>query len=146
MALIDNTAGRRVDVPHEPGEWMEFRALTWPEVDKARKIKQRETFQDIGSMGPDAMKQIQSMQSDVVSDAVADPLTQMDMLTVLTLGVVGWSYPAEVTIANLERLDEATARWAALEVIQAPNGAERKNSSNGSTDTSTVTESHLMSG
>lgn len=146
MALIDDAAGRREDIPHEPGQWMELRSLTWPELEKARKIKQSATFADLGDIGPDTLKQLQGLTSDAVADAVSDPLATLDVLTVLSVGILRWSYAAEVTVANIERLDSETARWAAREIVQAPNEEQRKNSSNGSTDTSTVTASRPMSG
>ena len=146
MALIDDTAGRRVDIPHEPGEWMELRDLTWPELEKAKKIKQSGVFADLGEIGPDTLKQLQGLTTDAVSDAMADPLASLDVLTVLTAGILRWSYGADVTIANIERLDSETARWAAVQIVQAPNAEQRKNSSNGFTDASTATASRPMSG
>jgi hypothetical protein len=146
MALIDDMAGRRVDIPHEPGQWMELRELTWPELEKARKIKQSATFADLGEIGPDTLKQLQGLSSADVSQAIADPLASVDVLTVLAAGVLKWSYDAEVTVANLERLDAETARWAATQIVQAPNDEQRKNFFNGFTDASTVTASRPMSG
>lgn len=146
MALIDDTAGRREDIPHEPGQWMELRALTWPELEKAKKIKQSATFADLGEIGPDTLKQLQGLSTDAVSEALTDPLASLDVLTVLTAGVLRWSYGADVTVANIERLDSETAQWAAKQIVQAPNAEQRKNSSNGSTDALTVTASRPTSG
>jgi hypothetical protein len=146
MALIDDTAGRREDIPHEPGQWMELRELTWPELEKARKVKQSSTFADLGEIGPDTLKQLQGLSSADVSQAIADPLASVDVLTVLTVGVLRWSYDAEVTIANIERLDSETAQWAARQIVQAPNDEQRKNLSNGSTDALTVMASRPTNG
>lgn len=146
MALIDDAAGRREDIPHEPGQWMELRALTWPELEKAKKVKQSGVFADLGEIGPDTLKQLQGLTSEVVSDALADPMASLDVLTVLTAGILRWSYGAEVTIANIERLDSETARWAASQIVQAPSDEQRKNSSNGFTDALTATASRPMNG
>lgn len=146
MALIDDTAGRREDIPHEPGQWMELRALTWPELEKAKKVKQSGVFADLGEIGADTLKQLQGLTPEAVSDAIADPLAALDVLTVLTAGILRWSYDADVTIANIERLDSETARWAAEQIVQAPNEEQRKNFSNGFSDASTVTASRPMSG
>ena len=146
MALVDSVAGRREDIPHEPGQWMELRALTWPEMEKAKKIKQSATFADLGEIGPDTLKQLQSLTNNAVTETISDPLAQLDIHTILVAGIVHWSYDAAVTIENIERLDAETAKWAALEIAQAPNQEQRKNSSNGSTDTSMVMASRPMNG
>lgn len=146
MALIDDAAGRREDIPHEPGQWMELRSLTWPELENARKVKQSTTFAELGEIGPDTLKQLQGLTNDAVAGAMADPLASVDVLMVLKAGVLRWSYGAEVTIENLGKLDAETAKWAATQIVQAPTEEQRKNSSNGSTAASTVTASRPMSG
>lgn len=146
MALIDRTQGRRIDIPHEPGEWLSVRRLTWEEIASAKSIKQSQTFRDITVIGSEAMKQLEGMTSESIAQALADPLAQLDIGTVLTHGVVGWSYSADVTPENVKLLDEATAKFAALEIVQPQSEEQRKNGSSVSTEPSTETESLQTNG
>lgn len=42
MALVGKAAARRVAVPHEEGEWMAFRPLTWREAKEARGVAEND--------------------------------------------------------------------------------------------------------
>lgn len=128
MALIDSNAGRRADIPHEPGQWLDIRPLNWVDLERAKKVKQSETFRDIGALGSDLVKQMQGMTSDSVAETLADPLALLDLHTVLCCGITGWSYGAEVTAETIKQLDAVTAKWAAMEIVQPQSEEQRKNS------------------
>ena len=123
----------KCDIPHEAGEWMELRALSFKQLKAARKKQekeQREIIKDFGAEffaaiqrgGDAAVKAIERQQYHV---------SNFDMEELLVLGVSAWSYNAEVNLDNIGALDEKTAVWAAKTIIdmtKPPDEDEEKNS------------------
>ncbi len=123
--LISNQA-QRVDIPHEPGEWMEIKKLSWRQLVLAADIQTDETISRLKKIGGDLFKSLKSEQTK----QEADPALQYDRGFVLEAGISKWSYEAEVNKENIEKLDEETAKWA-FEAITGLNKPlteeERKN-------------------
>lgn len=104
-------------------------------------------------MGGELLRDLQNMNRDQVdADAATqtadDPLARLDQATVLLAGIVAWSYPDKVSPDNINALDAATARWAALEIINLgspPLEAEVEDRFLHSQPTSTVTATTALS-
>lgn len=134
MALRSGVASR-VEIPHEPGEWMDLRQLGWSGLDEARRAKQGESFGNLRQMGDDVFTMIQKARKELGADddddGPADPLQAYDLGTVLKLGIADWSYPEKVSAETIGMLDPETARWAARAIVGATSesGAARKNGS-----------------
>lgn len=122
---------KRVDVPDEPGHWLEIRMLSYLTLDKSRKEKLREAV-ELSTLYP-VLKDVTAEQGAAAQAAFAsDPMRGHHVQTLLKNGVVAWSYDGEV---NVDELDERTAKWAAREVFRysVPDEAEKKDSASGST-------------
>lgn len=136
MALRSGLA-KREQIPHEPGEWMDLRALGFADLDAARRARQGESFENIRQMGKSVWQMMQEVRAEMGANADSgpdDPLAQYDLKTLLTLGIVGWSYDAPVTPENIGMLDPATAQWAARVIAGAhETETDRKNGSEPST-------------
>lgn len=88
MALIDPKETRRVDIPHEPGEWVELRPIT--------------------------ARDLANLQRAVIGVT----LTQAENTTrILATCLTAWSYAFPITIENLERLDYQTHNWLDNELL-----------------------------
>ena len=110
MALINKTQGQKVPIPHEQGQFMIFRPLTWGEVKEAKRLRQEESFALVKAISPDVMERLQGQARPAVDGQI--PSDTHDLGTVLKYAIVGWSYSASPTLEEIETLDERTAQWA----------------------------------
>jgi hypothetical protein len=101
VALCSLTT-RRLDVPHEPGEWVEVRPLS------AKNLRVMDKAAKTAARGP---------------DAVLDETEYGYELTtrMLDAAIVAWSYGAPVSPENVADLDLATTVWLSGELS---NGAD----------------------
>lgn len=150
--MLVNTIKRRLDVPGEPGEWIEIRRLSWRQMDTARETRQTAVLLRVKALGGDIFKALQEQAASAPapveavaglpaeSVALAEPerpdAGEYDRAALLAAGVVGWSYADEagnrvkVSPATLDQLDEETAAWLATEILafsRPATGEERKN-------------------
>src|SRR5437899_1113414 len=108
MGLISKIA-KRVEVPNEPGAWIEIRMLSWLTLDKSKKERLKEIIgmRDVVAL----FRESNGAALEAAKTAAAsDPFQQHDQLTLLKHGVCAWSYGETV---DVEALDETTAEWAA---------------------------------
>lgn len=138
---------RRVELPHEPGAWIDVRQLSYLQLDFAREIGATQALERMGKITPELRQQlaearvaIARAQGDDVSVLVAgDPLAGYDVQTLLQAGIVAWSYDDPVTPQSVDELDEKTADYVARELVpQEEPEADRKNGSSRSTKRSKV--------
>lgn len=125
MAIITNIT-RQVEIPHEPGEHMTFRRLSWRQLEQASDKASESALTRIKAMGGDLLKAIQG----AAGEQAQDPAATYDRATILNMGIVAWSYDDPVTPENIDLLDEETAAWAFREILalNAPRTeADRKN-------------------
>lgn len=111
--LVGNQS-KRVEIPHEKDEWMEFRKLSWRQMEIAEEIQTDLLLKRMKSMGADMVK---ALRDAVKGKEEQDPFKRYDKSTVLDVGIVKWSYEAEITKENIETLDEVTADWAFKEIL-----------------------------
>lgn len=111
--LVTNQS-KRVEIPHEKDEWMEFRKLSWRQMEIAEEIQTDLLLKRMKSMGADMVK---ALRDAVKGKEEQDPFKRYDKSTVLDVGIVKWSYEAEITKENIETLDEVTADWAFKEIL-----------------------------
>ena len=112
------TGTERVEIAHEPGEWMELKRLNAKKLKKAREAKTQEAWLMMQAAGPEFMTQIRSVATDTRSARNADPLDDFDAWKLCEYGIAYWSYPEDVTVANIEEFDERTLNWAAREILR----------------------------
>jgi len=112
MALVGGKI--KVDIPHEPGEWFEIKKLSWRQLELASDVQSEEATKRLKKMGGDIVGAMQRVKTEQVEQQ--DPKFTYDRGFVLQAGLVGWSYDAELNKANIELLDEETARWAFYQI------------------------------
>lgn len=140
VLALRSTVTRQVEIPHEPGEWMELRQLGWQALEQAQNAQQRAWLANVKEIGADFFNEMQAAAAKaregvvVADDAPADPMAAYDQGTVLRAGIVKWSYSEPVTPENIALLDPVTAAWAAREIVGRLETEEaRKNGSGSST-------------
>ncbi len=123
--MLTGRITRRLDIPHEPGEWMEFRMLSGKQLDEAREVRTQKVAAMLRAMGGEVLKAVR----DEDESEGQDPLLAFDVDTLLYHGIVGWSYDAPVTRATIDQLDARTREWAArvLATWHVESEADRKN-------------------
>lgn len=122
MALVTGQTWT-ADIPHEPGQTMTFRELSWLELEKAAQVKRRSVLAELKDLG----ELIKSLpQGQTLPGAGVD----YDTLELLRAGIVSWTYPVEVNDQNIRLLDRETAEWAVMQIKQSHSPkteTERKN-------------------
>lgn len=113
MALVTEVV-KRVEVPHEPDEWVEFRKLSWRQLEQAAEAATNRSFDRLKQMGGDILSALRT----VGEQQQADPLAQYDKLLALEHGIRAWSYDAKVEVKSICLLDEQTADWAFGEIME----------------------------
>lgn len=112
--LVTNQS-KRVEIPHEKDEWMELKKLSWRQMEVAEDIQTDILLKRMKSMGADMVKALRDAVGKGKEEQ--DPFKRYDKSTVLDIGIVKWSYEAEITKENIEALDENTADWAFKEIL-----------------------------
>lgn len=147
--MLRKSVTQRQEIPGEPGEWMDLRQLGWYELADAQRARRGESFDNIRLMGKDLWKTMQETRAEMgdAADQASDPLQSYDLETLLTMGIVAWSYPEPLGVESIRLLDPDTAEWAARRIIgKAESEADRKNGSGGSTSRSTDGEKRPKNG
>ncbi len=134
------------EIPHEPGEWIEIRKLSWKQLANARKERQEAVFATVRAMGGEVLNSLPSRCSkgcgeekhkgncpppeERADPSAADPTNEFDIATLLHVGIVAWSYEQAANVGNIDELDDVTAKWAAAAIVAyntTPSEGERKN-------------------
>lgn len=128
MALMQGRV-QRVEIPHEPGEWMEFRRLSVVETRDRKLLSVAALTEPIDKTAtPDAQEARESARV-------------WSALEWARACVVGWSYAEPFTTAGIDLLDVPTLVWASVTSFQLTHGletaTEKKVDSPSSTATST---------
>ncbi len=127
--MIIGTVVTRLDVPGEPGEWVEIRKLSHKALAQAAQARSETGLAAMRALGSDLLLALQQARTAAPDDSAAatDAAAGYDRDVVLQRGVVRWSYGVPVAPDALADLDEATARWLASEIVGrslAPPSAE----------------------
>lgn len=120
--MIVKSITKQVDIPHEPGEWMLFKRLSWRQLDEASDIASDASFERIKKMGAEMVEALRT-----TIKVVEAPQANYDRAYVLNTGIVKWSYSDEVNQENIDALDEATAAWAYAEILKLNEDKDAKN-------------------
>lgn len=132
--LVRNILSDKIDIPHEPGQWMQFRRLNGRRLAACVEKRQEGAMSRMKTLGADGMAIIRDAAKGREEAAVvADPLDQYDRDTLLISGVASWSYEADPK-SELESedggLDPITSEWAARQILKfndlIPADAETK--------------------
>lgn len=130
--MLASTQTKRLDIPHEPGEYIEIRMLSARKREEAHDAKMQSIIRAL-SGGADLFKSAMESGPDEPKaekdPSEKDPLTSFDKWMILRAGIVSWSYNAKVRPDTIDDLDEETADWAAREILAfgAQTEEHRKN-------------------
>jgi len=128
MALVSKIT-KKIDVPHEPGEWFEIKKLSWRQLEKAENINLEKTLKQFKDVDPGLM---QGFAQGDDQEKKAKAGTDYDRATILQKGIKAWSYDAEVNAENIDDLDEQTAEWAMNEIMEFTKPRSEDERKNGS--------------
>jgi hypothetical protein len=123
MGLVTGIT-KRTEVPHEAGQWIELRVLSWLRLEDARRKKMNALAGYMRELGEGAAHLGRKNGAPPVEDGAEDRLVGYDIGSLLRGGIVGWSYGA-FNVAQIEDLDEQTAEWAARELLAMSQPQER---------------------
>lgn len=116
----------RVDLQHEPGEWLEARMPSLDILDRAKQARSRKALELMAGID---MSQLRGM----ASDQPADTAQECDWQTLLRLCLTAWSYPDPLIPANIVELDEKTVAAIMSALLPTETEADVKKGSEGST-------------
>lgn len=112
-------AGRteRRDVPHAPGEWVEFKTLSGLQMQRASDIK---TERDTKAMAPMvAQWSEQTLARVQASEAKkTEKAPDYDTETLIKWGINAWSLDIPCTDENKVLLDGPTLAWAFAQIVE----------------------------
>ncbi len=120
---------KRVELPHEPGAWIEVKLLGYRQLEAAKQKRLFDQIRIFRELGPQLPTGGVTIDPDApVAPIIADPLNTYDQGTLLEAAIVAWSYDAKVTVDAIQSLDEQTAEYVARQVVLKPESDEdRKN-------------------
>jgi len=122
---------KRIDLPHEEGQWIEARMPSLAILDRAKEAKSRRA---IAMMEGIDLRALQGLTGDQRTDT-----PDYDPLTLLQACITGWSYEDPVTADNVAELDEVTVGVVMRALLPQEDTGERKNGSGESMMHSKVT-------
>lgn len=112
MALVSKLTAQRIDLPHEEGQWITIKPVSWLVMRDARDARVKRAIRPFTELPAESIAALQRpSKTNGTSPQVADDdaTEEYDRETLLRASVVEWSYDAPVTPANIDDLDDVTA-------------------------------------
>ena len=106
----------RVDIPHEDGEWVSFRYLSWKDLSEAEQVRTQTVMDSARRMGADFYSALSDVKRD--PDSGPKPEDSYDRGWLLRVGIADWSYKEPVSPEAVDRLDNRTAVWAIEQIVR----------------------------
>lgn len=116
-----------IEIPHEPGERLQIRMLTWEQLQQASEARTVALTRMVKALA-EVRDLLPARDTPAAGAGNADPLAGFDRGTLLASGLVGWSY--DDGPANGAELDDVTAEFAARAILtySRPGATDTKNS------------------
>lgn len=120
---------KRLELPHEPGQWIEVRELSFMAIRRAKEKAMLDQSRFLKELKPFLDDDVEERATEAASKArKRDPLLDYDLGVLMQEAVIAWSYDDKVTRESVLWLDQRTAEYVARAVIPAPETEdERKN-------------------
>jgi hypothetical protein len=117
---VKSTITHKLDIPHEPAQWIEIKELGWRTLESAREAKSRTAMLGLKDLGPEFFKSLTTAGEDAPKAAEAEEVLtdKYDMSILLRSSIVAWSYPEPCNEGNIDELDAKTANWVFEEIIK----------------------------
>ena len=128
----------RHEVPNEPGEWIEFRPLSWRQLEDAKQARTLAAIKVAGQIPPEVYERMSHLQERGETSDL-ETTDEYDKAAVLAASIAEWSYvDVELTPENIDGMDGETSAWAHrialdLSLRSRSEGEVSAPSSNGST-------------
>ena len=114
-----------INVPHEPETEVTIKALSWKKLKDAQRAQQTEGIEFMRAVGAELLKALREGDADKVKSIEQQQeanITSYDRSTLLTKGLVSWTYDIEVSPESIEELDEKTAAFLAQAIFDFSRG------------------------
>ena len=116
----------KVDIPHEEGQWIEIRNLSFTAMEEANDNKQERDLLQVKRMGGDVFeanvrssnKKEKESKDEEDSTTKGGSFESYDKETLLRKAIVGWSYDGKPTVERIRDLDARTANWLSREIYE----------------------------
>lgn len=128
MALVNISKVVRLDIPHEPEEWVEVRPVTGYEMDEAEDAITVDYVKKFGSSLDVLIKYASERESTERSGSYK----AYDWLVLFKHAVLKWSYSEEPSPATFKRLDTETRDWLHRTIVEMNKRPPEKESDSNS--------------
>lgn len=124
--LIRNLVSSQIEIPNEPGQWMQFRRLNTRRLAECGEKRHMDALNKMKALGADGLALIRDAvanrkEDDPKNEAPSNPLDAFDRDLLLRYGIAAWSYDANIS-TELESedggLDSLTSDWAATQILK----------------------------
>ena len=127
-----------IELPHEPGEWIEARMPSLSILVTARRRHNRSALEMMEGIDWPNLPDLKAPEVPAQDVRLLSDTT--DWLSLLGACITAWSYEEPVTLANIEQLDEQTVEVLLIALLSPGPGLDhiastlsRKNNSGRST-------------
>lgn len=117
MAVIGRIP-ERVELPHEPGNWIEVRGLGWAVLEEAQTLRMQTLSKAMKDLDLSGLEKMSTPEQRANAEQLDAANNSYDQKLVLMSGLVGWSYEAPLDEATILDLDEETATFAFEEILR----------------------------
>ena len=130
--MLTKSVTKRIELGHEPGDWIEVRPLSWRDLEGAKDRHQNQLMARAADLG-DALKALQGLSSDQQAAAQKEaaakqnPSDLYDVGYLLHRAIVDWSYGEPVTEEAIDSLDQQTVDVVLAELLPKTSEADLKN-------------------
>ena len=128
MAIVTGLT-KRVEIPHEEGQWIIIRQLSKRQKEKAAEARLNSVMKLAKSMGPELMDRLGGREGRA-TPTVDNPNDAYDWPTVLKFGIADWSYDEKLSPEAIDELDEATANFAFEQILAFSGPASEEEAKN----------------
>ena len=121
--MLTKHATIRLELPHEPGEWVEVYPLSGRRLREARKAREEAAMQvamkQVSVLGADLMAAVQATRTNQATTETAPAAVEdYDADTILRSSIAAWSYDEPVTDENVDDLDSVTQNYIVQELLK----------------------------
>jgi len=114
--LVRRQTPERLEIPHEPGQWIEIRQLSGHEVEEAGRRGLIANGELLEALPQRIVEAFMSRSGDQSGEREASRTWDTDY--VLSCAITGWSYDIEPSPASIGDLDAQTREWARARVVE----------------------------
>lgn len=108
----------QIPLPFDDGQWVRVRKLTGRQHEAAQASHRADFVRGEKWAGVFRDALSQGVSSTLVQQAIADPLTGYDRYSLVSAGLVAWSYDKPIDNDAIDDLDDDAVEFIAREVLR----------------------------